>query len=114
MNFADETLEHRKKRRVAHPFDDGYSTTAPVDAFGANAYGLHGMLDNVMEWCRDWFCASYADVETVHEGSGEIEPAVHRNKAVRGGSFTGAPGELRVFRRVEYRWDQKRGNLGIR
>lgn len=42
--------------------DDGFLTTAPVDAFRPNRHGLHNTVGNVWEWCHDTFRATeYAD-----------------------------------------------------
>lgn len=35
--------------------EDGYKSTAPVDSFPANKYGLHNMVGNVWEWTADWW-----------------------------------------------------------
>jgi formylglycine-generating enzyme required for sulfatase activity len=39
--------------------EDGYISTAPVDAFEPNGYGLYNVCGNVWEWCRDWFSPNY-------------------------------------------------------
>lgn len=35
--------------------EDGYISTAPVNSFPANKYGLYNMVGNVWEWTLDWW-----------------------------------------------------------
>jgi sulfatase modifying factor 1 len=37
--------------------DDGYTGTAPVDAYPPNGYGLFNVAGNVWEWCEDRWSA---------------------------------------------------------
>ena len=73
---------------------DGFMTTAPVQSFPPNEYGLYDMPGNVWEWCADWLDASYyqkaaalqpnnQDPETANK-SGMSYPT---EKVIRGGSF---------------------------
>jgi formylglycine-generating enzyme required for sulfatase activity len=63
---------------------DGYRSTAPVDAFPPNDYGLHNVTGNVWEWCDDWFAVDhYAHSDAVNPRG----PATGERRVQRGGSF---------------------------
>ncbi|MBL9146140.1 MAG: SUMF1/EgtB/PvdO family nonheme iron enzyme [Verrucomicrobiaceae bacterium] len=72
-NFADEsfhaTFPPKKNERNGKMeneqwmkgYTDGYTTTSPVAAFPANAYGLYNMGGNAWQWCEDWWNAEHQD-----------------------------------------------------
>ena len=71
-------------------WDDGYAMTAPVGNYKANAFGLHDVHGNVLEWCRDHFGDYQLDV---NRGDGErrvLTPYVRNRKlrVVRGGAYS--------------------------
>jgi len=90
--------------------DDGYATHAPVGSFAPNAFGLHDVVGNVWEWCRDG-SGSY-DLPW-KAGDGEREVQRGRDRVYRGGSFL----DVAVGARSAERWRDAPGfrlNLGVR
>ncbi len=63
---------------------DGYPSTAPVDAFPPNDFGLHNVTGNVWEWCDDWFDAAYYARSDRQNPRGPSSGAL---RVQRGGSY---------------------------
>ncbi len=64
---------------------DGYSFTAPVGRFQANAFGLHDMAGNVWEWTEDCWNPGYADAP--RDGTASSAGDCSR-RVLRGGSWS--------------------------
>ncbi len=86
--------------------EDGFTRTAPVKAFAANGYGLHGMAGNVWNWCSD----PYRPDTFADRGSDEIcsnptgpgrqlpDGAHQTQRVVKGGSFLCHPDYCASYR----------------
>ncbi|HEX8547174.1 MAG TPA: formylglycine-generating enzyme family protein [Cytophagaceae bacterium] len=68
--------------------EDGYLTTSPVGAFGANPIGLTDMGGNVWQWCAD------SILPTANEA--QMDPSIR--KVTKGGSFLCDPKVCHGFR----------------
>ena len=64
--------------------EDGFSSTAPVDAFPPNGFDLYSVTGNAWEWCADWFDTLFHTVNTRHNPVG---PPHGGSKVIKGGSY---------------------------
>ena len=94
--------------------DDGYVSTAPVDAFPPNGYELYGMTGNTWEWCADWFDAHFHEQAT---RDNPVGPPSGSAKLLKGGSYLchrSYCNRYRVAARSSNTPDSSTTNIGFR
>lgn len=91
--------------------DDGYAFHAPVGTYRQNPFGLHDMVGNVSEWCRD----HYGDYGLAARAGDGLRAAWQIATGVRrGGSFISDAREARAAARFPHDHDGRRSTLGLR
>ncbi len=93
---------------------DGFTGTAPVDAYPPNGYGLANVCGNVWEWCSDWLDVGYYATAPLNSPPG---PSTGSFRVQRGGSYLCHASYCRRYR-VSARFgsapDSSTGNVGFR
>jgi len=75
---------------------DGHAYLAPAGSFAANAFGLHDMTGNLLEWVEDCYSESYV---TAPADAGPVRAGDCRLRVARGGSWFDDPRYQRVANR---------------
>ncbi len=93
--------------------------TTPVGMFPANAWGLHDMHGNVLEWCLDEWHDNYNGAPTdgsawVDYAEGEKNKELEKIRLLRGGSWHGRPAGCRSAFRSYGRPGIRGNGLGFR
>lgn len=94
--------------------DDGYLTTAPVQSFRPNGFGLWNMAGNVWEWCADVFAADTYARSPEYDPRG---PTAGAERVLRGGSYLcheSYCNRYRVAARSHNAPDSTSANVGFR
>jgi formylglycine-generating enzyme required for sulfatase activity len=112
-NAADRTAREKYPRweEAAADYGDGFAETAPVGRFAPNAWGLHDMAGNALEWCSDWYGRSY------YRDADDVDPAGPRagdERSLRGGSWQDPHRLLRISDRFHYRPHFRASYVGFR
>lgn len=92
--------------------EDGYLTTAPVNAYEPNGYGLYNVSGNVWEWCADIFQVDHSTQLLLAEQL--PSNAAH---VIKGGSYLchkSYCNRYRVAARSRNTADSSSGNMGFR
>ena len=90
---------------------DGHVHTAPVGSFAANAWGLHDVLGNVLEWTEDCWNDGYTGAPS--DGNA-WEDGDCTMRVLRGGSWYVRPSNLRAANRNLNTTGGSSSNAGFR
>jgi formylglycine-generating enzyme required for sulfatase activity len=112
-NAADKTAQaqiHGASSWSAFNCSDGFSYTAPVGSFKANAFGLFDMLGNAWEWTEDSYHGSYKDAPV----DGSAWQGDGAKRVLRGGSWNNSPRIVRSAMRNSYKPELRYSFYGFR
>ena len=93
--------------------DDGYAFHAPVGSFRGNAFGLHDVVGNVQEWCRDWF-GLYETELADGDGLRSVQRQEGSSRVIRSGGFSSSATLARSAARTGSPPEYRNPNLGVR
>jgi formylglycine-generating enzyme required for sulfatase activity len=116
LHFGDAVDSYSANFNGLSPYGAGrggpfHRTTWKVGEYPANAFGLHDMHGNVMEWCQDWYAADYYSRSPKEDPPG---PAEGTEKVARGGSWSNSGKACRSAVRAKLPPDQSHYGLGFR
>jgi formylglycine-generating enzyme required for sulfatase activity len=94
------------------PCDDGYATTAPVEAFPPNPWGLYGMNGNANEWVADCWHDDHSRARA--DGRARTTSGDCGVRAMRGQGWTAIAASVRSAFRLKMNATDRRFTFGIR
>ncbi len=110
-NVADRSALARFLGWTVFPCDDGYTFTAPVGTYTANALGLYDMLGNVFQWTQDCWHPDYVGASADGRARTHTHCSQHE---LRGGSWFTNPGYVRASYRNHFAADYRTTTVGFR
>jgi formylglycine-generating enzyme required for sulfatase activity len=112
-NLADKEFRTVTGQKWAIKGSDGYAFTAPVGKFGPNAWGLHDMHGNVLQWCADYY-GPYDKVDGAKDPVQSTEQTDDYLRVLRGGAWSYDPRNCRAAVRVRRAPEFRDGIIGFR
>jgi len=91
--------------------EDGFTVHAPVGSFRANGFGLHDVVGNLCELCREHY--GRYDLP-VREGDGERIGTTLVSRMIRGSSYFSGSGLARAAARADVTPDYRDFTMGFR
>lgn len=91
--------------------DDGYEYVSPVGSYAPNAWGIHDMGGNVMEWAGDYYDRNYYDGSPLEDPKG---PSTGNSRLNKGGNWFASPTDSRCAFRGFSGPEMSFWNLGFR
>jgi formylglycine-generating enzyme required for sulfatase activity/serine/threonine protein kinase len=115
-NLADQSAEQGGAKfdaiREWPELEDGFAVHAPVGSFAPNAFGLHDVHGNVLEWCQDWRVDYPAAAPREGDGLRDVKRALYR--IYRGGGFIYSASAARSAYRDSNAPDYRGSSIGLR
>ena len=96
---------------ICEDWPDDWIAHAPVGSMAPNDFGIHDVIGNVWEWCRDGY-VSYAN--PVSAGDGERDAPDAEFRVFRGGGYHAPASLSRSATRYSFETHVRDVNLGVR
>jgi len=110
-NIADVTLDPKLTKVIPNKLSDGCAFTNVVGQYQANGFGLHDMVGNVGEWCRDWHDRDYYKRSPLRDPTGARRG---QHRVLRGWGFQATTWQSRSAERSGSAPNHRAIDLGFR